>query len=133
MASQTDHAAIDGVRDRHIATLNAGDAPAFTELIATDGVQMPPNAPANVGAESIAGWIGGFLSLFSVEFALDVAEVQVAGDWAFERGAYRMTLHPKSGGGSVADNGKYITIYARQAGGDWKVARDIWSSDIPAR
>ena len=39
-----------------------------------NAVQMPPNAPANVGAENIRGWSGGMLAAFGVEFALSPEE-----------------------------------------------------------
>jgi uncharacterized protein (TIGR02246 family) len=128
---EADRAGIDHIRDAHVASLNAGDGEGWAALFTQDGVQMPPNAPANVGIESIRGFSQGLLSLFRVEFSLTVDEVRIAGDWAFERGAYRITLHPKAGGGAMGDNGKYITIYERPAGGGWGVARDIWNSDNP--
>jgi ketosteroid isomerase-like protein len=63
-----------------------------------DAVQMPPNAPANVGAENIRAWSGGMLAAFGVKFALSPEEVQPAGpEWAFERGTYTITLTPKTG------------------------------------
>jgi hypothetical protein len=39
---------------------------AFTD----DGVQMPPNAPANLGSERIRAWSRAFLAPFRVEFTL---------------------------------------------------------------
>ena len=97
-----------------------------------DAVQMPPNAPANVGAENIRGWSAGMLAAFSAEFALSPEEVQPAGaEWAFERGTYTITLTPKTGGDPIRDVGKYITLYQRQADGTWRMARDIWNSNNP--
>ena len=53
---------------------------------ADDGVQMPPNAPANVGKAMIGPWSNAMLSQFRVQFALSVDEVRVLSEWAFERG-----------------------------------------------
>jgi ketosteroid isomerase-like protein len=92
---------------------------------------MPPNAPANVGRQAIRSWAQSFFGAFRTQFALSVEEVQMTGDWAFERGAYRITLTSKAGGEPLQDIGKYITIYQRQPGGSWKVARDIWNSNTP--
>lgn len=55
----------------------------------------------------------------------------MVGDWAFERGSYKITLTPKGGGEPIQDIGKYITIYERQPGGTWGMARDIWNSNDP--
>jgi uncharacterized protein (TIGR02246 family) len=128
---QADVEAINHVRTTHIAALNDGDVNAWVAAFANDGVQMPPNAPANLGRESIRAWSQAFLAPFRVEFTLAVDEVQVAGDWAFERGTYTITLTPKASGEPMQDSGKYLTIYQRQPGGTWGMARDIWNSNNP--
>jgi uncharacterized protein (TIGR02246 family) len=84
--------ALDRVRAAHVAALNAGDVEGWLGVFAEDGVQMPPNTPANVGKLAIRAWVEGFLGAFFCVFVLDVQEVQVAGDWAFERGGYRIDL-----------------------------------------
>jgi uncharacterized protein (TIGR02246 family) len=126
--SEVDLKAIDSVRDAHVAAVNAGDARAWAEQFTDDGVQMPPNMPVNVGRSAIESWSKGFMDLFGLEFALSVEEVRVLGGWAFERGTYTIVFSPKSGGPSMQDAGKYITIYQRESGESWRMARDIWNS-----
>jgi ketosteroid isomerase-like protein len=83
---------------------------------------MPPNDPANVGTANIHAWSAGMLAAFT-EFALDLEETQFAGEhWAFERGAYDITLTPKTGGQPIRDTGKYITIYSRANDGQCLIA-----------
>src|SRR5439155_9148060 len=111
-ALEAARASIDAVREAHVAALNTGDVAGFLNLFTPDGVQMPPNAPENVGRESIGAWLQAFAAPFRrFEFSLSVAELQVAGPWAFERGSYRIILHPTTGGDPLHDEGKYITIY----------------------
>jgi uncharacterized protein (TIGR02246 family) len=129
--SEVDLNAIDSVREAHAAAVNAGDAGGWAAQFIDDGVQMPPNMPANIGRSAIESWSKGFMDLFGLEFALSVDEVRVMGEWAFERGAYTIGLSPKSGGPSMQDVGKYITIYQRQSSGIWRMARDIWNSSNP--
>jgi len=128
---ESDLLAIDKVRDIHVGALNAGDAGAWAGLFTEDGVQMPPNAPANAGKESIGAWSRGLLDNFRVQFGLTVDEVRVLGDWAFERGGYAIDLSPAAGGPSMQDSGKYVTIYRKGAGTGWQMARDIWNSSNP--
>lgn len=121
---------IKQVREAHVAAVNHGDVDAWMAQYAEDAVQMPPNRSANIGRRKIRPWADDFLRPFrSAAYALLVDEVQVAGDWAFERGSYKITLTNKERGGSVQDIGKYITIYQRQPGGGWAMARDIWNSN----
>jgi uncharacterized protein (TIGR02246 family) len=129
--SKADLLAIDQVRDAHVTALNSGDADAWVGVFSEDAVQMPPNFPANTGREAIRQWSKGFLDAVRAEFALEVEEVRVAGDWAFERGTYRIRVTPRAGGESFPDTGKYITIYEKQPDGAWRMARDIWNSNNP--
>ena len=111
--NQADVEAINHVREAHITALNDGDVNAWVAAFTDDGVQMPPNAPANLGRESIRAWSQAFFAPFRVEGTLLVDEVQVSGDWAFERGTYTITLTPKAGGEPMQDIGKDLTIYER--------------------
>jgi uncharacterized protein (TIGR02246 family) len=129
--SETDLTAIDKVRDAHVAALNAGDANAWVAQFTDDGLQMPPNAPANVGKAMIESWSKALLIQFRVQFVLSVDEVRVLGGWAFERGGYTISLNPSAGGPPMQDSGKYITIYQRSATDAWRMARDIWNSSNP--
>jgi len=129
--NEDDMTAIDRVRDTHVAALNAGDAHGWAALFTDDGVQMPPNMPANTGRTAIEGWSTGFLGMFAVRFALSVDEVRILGEWAFERGTYTITLNPKPEGPTMQDAGKYITIYRKHPGAGWRMARDIWNSSNP--
>jgi ketosteroid isomerase-like protein len=78
-------------------------------------------------------WSQVFLEPFRLQFALEVDEVRVLGEWAFERGRYTISLFPKAGGRPMEDVGKYITVYQRQPGDTWRMARDIWNSSNPPR
>lgn len=94
--------AIRSVREAHVAALNAGQADAWASLFTDNGVQMPPNAPANAGRDRIRSWSRAFLDMFRAAFALAVEEIRTGGDWAFERGAYRIRLTPAAGGRAPA-------------------------------
>ncbi len=128
--SEAELSEIDRVRDAHVAALNTGDVAAWARQFSADGVQMPPNAPPNVGRAAIEAWSRPMLEHFRVRFALSVAEVRVESAWAIETGGYTIELAPKPGGPAMQDAGKYITIYQRTREG-WRMARDIWNSNNP--
>jgi ketosteroid isomerase-like protein len=33
----------------------------------------------------------------------------------------------------VADRGKYLAVWKKQADGSWKIEADMWNSDLPAK
>ena len=92
----------------------------FTE----DASFLPPNTPIKTGRPAIEAWARSFPPV--KELRLEPVEVVGRGDLAFVRGKYSLTLV-----GLAADSGKYIEIWQRQADGSWKLARDIFNSDIP--
>lgn len=130
-ALAADLQALDKLREWHIASVNHGDAESLATAFAGDGVQLPPNAPANVGREAIRTWASALFAAFRAQFVLSVEEIRVLGDWAFERGTYRMTLIPRAGGEPATERGKYLTLYEKRLGTAWSMARDIWNSDSP--
>lgn len=113
------------MRQALIATLNDGNVSAWVAAFTTDSVQMPPHSPANLGRESIRTWSLAFYAHFRTAFALKIDEVQVAGDWAFERGTYTITLTPKARGELLQVIGKYITIYEQEPSGAQGMGRNI--------
>lgn len=123
-------AAIAARRDAHVDALNAGDPVACAEQFTEHGVQMPPNMAANEGRDVIQSGAQILVAQYHSQFALTVDEVRVAGDWAFERGGYTNRLTPRAGGATIQDVGKYIMIYQQEADGNWRIACDIWNSNI---
>lgn len=103
--SETDLKAIGRVRDALVVAMNARDAQGCAAQFTADGVQMPPNAPANIGGPKIALWSQAFFDQFRVQFALAVDEVRVMDEWAFESGTYTLSLSAKAGGGPMQDIG----------------------------
>src|SRR5215211_4479963 len=93
----SDLQSIDKIRVAHVAALNSGNAQAWAAQFTKDAVQMPPNAPENIGRPNIKSWSQAFLSQFRVHFALAVDEVHVMSEWAFERGSYTINLTSKAG------------------------------------
>jgi len=127
-----DVAAIKAMVAAYGQAASAGDVTAVSDQYTDDSVRLEPNAPMLVGKEAIrSGW-QKWLDQYRHE-EVDVAEdVRVVGDLAFARGTYTAKATPKVPGGAVNDDkGKWVSIYRRQSGGSWKIAVDIWNSDLP--
>ena len=126
-----DMAALDGLRGEFIAAYNAGDASILASLFTEDGVVMPPNSSAANGKEAVQSFYAVHFEQFTGTLAVSSEEHEVAGDWAFERGSYTVTLTPKAGGTPTDDEGKYLLISRRQPDASWRIARHIWNSNNP--
>ncbi len=63
------------------------------------------------------------------DMAIINEESEVFGDFGFARGTYSALMVPKAGEEPVAVDGKYLTIFKRQADGTWKIYRDAFNSN----
>lgn len=130
-----DTAGLGRLRETWIAAYDAGDGAAMEDLYVDDAVRMPYDAPAQVGKRAILdGYAASFARrAMTRDLHFDVAEVEVAGDLAVERGAYREIMRPKSGGPRVLiEEGKYVTLAARGPDGAWRYRWSIFNRDAPA-
>jgi len=125
-----DIAAINGLRNRFAAAYNSGDAAAAAACYADDAVVMLPNQPAIEGSQSIRAWLEASFKEGAAKIVHTPLEIQVAGDWAYERGNAVVTITPKSGK-PTEESIKYLVISKRQPDGSWKVYRDIDNSNNP--
>lgn len=111
----------------------AQGAEQFAGFVAADGVIMPPNEPAVNGAAAAKDWATTMLAMpgFGVTWTANVVEVAASGDVGYTSGAY--DLHANAPDGSTFnDKGKYLTVWKKDATGAWKVAYDIFNSDMAA-
>jgi ketosteroid isomerase-like protein len=94
---------------------------------ADDAVVMPPNEAAVTTKDGIRNLWKGFLdSLQNISWKTTRVETSKSGDMACLIGTYEMTMKDGS-----KDKGKYCEVWEKK-GGTWKVATDMFSSDLPA-
>jgi uncharacterized protein (TIGR02246 family) len=129
---EKDSNAINRLRDEFVAAWKAGDADRVANGYTNDAVLLPQNSAGVTGKSAILALNKSFFDQFAPNnFELSSEEVQIMGDWAFDRGTYKFMITPKTGGEPITDQGKYIVLLQRQADGFWKVARDIDNSSNP--
>jgi len=106
----------------------------FLGYMADDGIIQAPNAPLAKGKDSVQKLMAGFFSVpgFFVKWTASKAEAAASGDLGYSMGAYHLTFNDDKGK-MITDNGKYTTIWKKQADGSWKVAVDMFNSDLPAQ
>ena len=137
LSSSVDPAAvrqtIDSNNARFSAAMVKGDTATVKSLYADDALMMGANEKAVRGANEIAKSFAAMHATMKIPaFELKAQDVIVAGDYAIETGAYTMTMQPKTGK-AMPDVGKYIVVWKHQPDGSWKIIRDIYNSDQPAK
>lgn len=109
----------------------AGDFTALVERCYTkDAILLPPNEPAAKGRKAIAASFGAWPRMTDATIHSD--EVVGRGDLAYTSGTWAATMHVKDAA-PVQDKGKYVAIWRKDADGGWKMTRDAFNSDMPAK
>ena len=103
------------------------DASKFASYYTADASFYVPGAPLVKGQTAIRDTFKQISSApgFALEWHVMESKVGAAGDIAYTAGSYQLRA---TGGG---ENGKYVTVWAKQADGSWKVTNDIFNSDPP--
>ena len=124
---------IDKTRNEYVAAWKEANASKIVQLYTETALVMYPNQPALTGRGAIGDYFEGlFAECPKNEFELTSLEIEIAGQWAFDRGTYRWKGVPRAGAEPAEDRGKYLVVLQKQANGEWKVARDMDNSDRPA-
>ena len=107
------------------------DVDLLVSFYTEDTVLYSPNDPLSVGKDAARKfWVAGFADpLFSVSWKVVNASVAKSGELGFTTGTYELTFKGPDGK-PATDKGKYVTIWTRGPDGIWKVAHDIFNSDL---
>ena len=114
-------------------TAGTNDVDATVAYYADDASLLPPNAPIATGKQAIrAVWAGLLSPDVAVSWQVTKADAARSGELAYVTGVYQVTAkNPK--GKSAEDRGKLVEVWRKQEDGKWKVAADIFNSDLPAQ
>ena len=114
------------------AAAGAKDVDKTVSYYAADAIVMPPNASAARSKEAIRNLWKEMLASPGLAISWKASNVEIAksGEMAYLHGTYEFTANDVSGK-PIKDRGKYLIVWKKQPGGTWKVAADIWNSDLP--
>jgi len=125
------------IRDGEVAwngDFAAKDPARLASHYADDASLMVPDLPLMKGKDAILSGLKTMMAdkNLTISFATASVDVSKAGDIAYSQGAYSMTATNPKTKKVVAEKGKYVTVYKKQADGKWKAIADIDNADAPA-
>jgi uncharacterized protein (TIGR02246 family) len=127
---QADEAAVRAVLQTYAESVTKGDVELHASLWDDAAIKHKPGAPAIVGIKALRerwkSW-----EQYTSHMVVTTQEVIVSGDWAFAHGVYTNEQVPKAGGKTVYTDGKFLTVFKREADGTWKIYADTSSSNVP--
>jgi ketosteroid isomerase-like protein len=110
----------------------ASSAEGHVSFFLDDALVLGANQPIVEGKESIAQMLGQFHSMpgFAIKWNATKAVVAESGELGYTYGAYEFSVSDSTGA-PMNEIGKYLTIWNKDADGNWKVKADMFSSDSP--
>jgi uncharacterized protein (TIGR02246 family) len=104
----------------------------WVSYFAEDGSMFPGNAPIVTGKDAIRAYMAPAFAdpSFSLTWQPTRADVSRSGDLGYTVGSFERKSSDPQGNPAVR-RGKYVTIWKKQADGNWKVVVDIGNLDQP--
>jgi uncharacterized protein (TIGR02246 family) len=108
----------------------AKDVEKSAAFFGEQGSMLVPNNPILTGREAIARFIARSFTAqdYKIAWHPNKADVARSGELGYTSGTYKLSFTDASGK-AIADKGKYLMVWKRQANGAWKVLFDISNSD----
>jgi uncharacterized protein (TIGR02246 family) len=122
-------AAVRRVTQEWVLACNTRQLDELLDLYAPDAVVVRSNLPLLRGAAAVREFFFSAIESGLGEVAVEPIRVEVLGDLAHEVGRYS-ALVPGTAGKRREERGKYLWVFAKQSGGDWKLVSECWSSDL---
>ncbi len=124
-------AQINEMNVKWVAAFKQRDFAWIEALYTSDGLLLPSTSPPIEGPKAIVEVWKSWSELpnVEIEFGADRVEASSSGDMAYDFGWYTFAFDTDNG--RVEDKGKYIIVW-KNVGGAWKVAADIFNTNLPA-
>ena len=104
--------------------LGKGDAAKIAGMYAEGARVLPPNGPMVQERQRIQEFWQGFINS-GAKLSIRTSDVEAQGNLAIEVGTWEM-ISPDN----KRDAGKFVVVWRRDKK-DWKLAVDVWNSDMP--
>ncbi|MFZ0770935.1 MAG: DUF4440 domain-containing protein [Candidatus Sulfotelmatobacter sp.] len=122
-------AAVRRLTQEWVLACNTRQLDELLELYAADALVLRSNLPLLRGAAAVREFFFSALESGLGEVSVEPIRVEVVGDLAHEVGRYS-ALVPGAAGKRREERGKYLWVFEKQSGGEWKLVSECWSSDL---
>ena len=115
--------AIEAASKGFVEALSKGEAAKIADMYAEGARVLPPNSPMVQERQRIQEFWQGFINS-GAKLLLSTSDVEAQGNVAIEVGTYEL-ISPDG----KRDSGKFVVVWRRHKK-DWKLAVDIWNSNL---
>ena len=121
---------IEAINTQWVRAFERGDFQSMQTLFTPDSVLLSPNEPAVEGSEAVVEVWKSWADFNNVAIAWGANRIDISssGDMAYDYGWYTFAFDSEDG--RVENKGKHIVVW-KKIDGTWKVAADIFNTDLP--
>jgi uncharacterized protein (TIGR02246 family) len=125
--------AVKNVEAAWIKAMATRDVEKWASFFTDDASGLYPGAEIMQGKAALKAGVAPYLAdqNFSWKSEDTRAVASKGGYMVYTQGTYTVTMTNPKTKKLMTDKGKYLTIYAKQADGSWKVVADTFNSDSP--
>jgi len=129
--NEAEQASLRATSDAYHEAAETNDMDSFVGFYTNDGVMSPPNAADEVGLQSVRNFATAFTQLpgFSMSFETVRVGVAASGDMGYTLSDGVVRFEGPDGT-PVEDKIRDFHLWKKQ-NGEWKLAIDIWNSELP--
>ena len=134
-SQNADVAAVRSVEAAWVKDIATKDVDKFASYYSDDASVLLPNEMLITGKDNIRAAFKSMMAdpNFALTFQSTRGEASKGGDFVYVIGTYSMTTSSPRDQKPVTDQGKYLTVYKKQADGNWKAVADMVNTDLPAQ
>ncbi|HEV8232170.1 MAG TPA: DUF4440 domain-containing protein [Thermoanaerobaculia bacterium] len=110
---------------------NSGDDKKVASFYAEDAVVLPPDSDLVRGRAAIEEFWAGAHKAGIKNMRLEVLDAESSGNYAVETGKATADVQPEGQAAATTETFKYVVVWKKQKGGEWKIIRDIWNGMAP--
>jgi len=119
--------------DAYVNAINSNDTDRVMECYDKDAAIMQPDGPLVEGHAKIRKWVADYFEEVETHWVKKSVLIWVAGEYGFDQGEDIGRDTPRNGDPVKNFKVKGILLYKRQKNGEFKVYRDIWNANKPAK
>lgn len=125
--------AVKDVEAAWVKDMATKDADKFASYFAEDGSGLYPGGATLNGKVAIKAAMTQYFADPNASWTSQDtrAVASKGGDMVYVQGTYSMTMTNPKTKKPMTDEGKYLTVFTKQADGSWKVSADTFNSDSP--
>lgn len=126
--------AINVAKSEYREGFNTGDVDRVLSVFAPEFTDNSDGRPSRYGKDAplkLRRHLEKLFAEYDAQLTILMVGIVILGHAAYDYGWHELTLVPKNGGETQLLRKRYLELWGKQPGGDWKIIRYIDNADLP--